>query len=74
MTLFSRCDASQSIETSLRTSGPRRTGLGGSRPATWSALAGFCEDVSILFRYAAGLDYYRRDQRHPVRHTGSELH
>ena len=59
MTFFSRCDTSHRFEPSHRS-----TRRGRARPepdiGPWAALAGFAEDLGILFRYAAGLDYYSR--------------
>lgn len=67
MTFFSRCELSQRHEPAIRSSAARRvrTPAGGS--GLRSALAGFAEDIGILFRYAAGLDYYGRDRIQPHR-------
>ena len=59
MTFFSRCDTSHRFEPSHGSGNRRRVRLepdGGP----FAALAGFAEDLGILFRYAAGLDYYGR--------------
>ncbi len=62
MSFFSRCEASQCFEPGLRSTSPRRArataGSGGFR----RAMSGFLEDIGILCRYAAGLDYYGRDR------------
>ena len=62
MTFFSRCDASHRFEPALGSSTPRRARLHGEETGLLHALAGFAEDIGILFRYAAGLDYYGRDR------------
>lgn len=66
MTLFSRCDASQPFAGTTRATGARRTRLP-AESGTWAALAGFAEDLGILFRYAVGLDYYSRGRPTPHR-------
>ena len=62
MTFFSRCDTSQRSESALRPAAPRRLRTPGDEAGLRAALAGFAEDLGILFRYAAGLDYYGRDR------------
>ncbi len=59
MTFFSRCDTSHRVEP-----GQRSAHRGRVEPepevGPLAALAGFAEDLGILFRYATGLDYYSR--------------
>ena len=62
MALFSRCEASQRFEPAPRCSAARRARTPAEDAGLVSALAGFAEDLGILFRYAAGLDYYGRDR------------
>ena len=62
MTFFSRCEASQRCEPALRCPAARRARTPSEEAGLLSALAGFAEDLGILFRYAAGLDYYGRDR------------
>ncbi len=59
MTLFSRCDTSHRCEPSQGSGDRRRVRLE-PEVGPLTALAGFAEDLGILFRYAAGLDYYGR--------------
>ena len=61
MTFFSRCEASQCFEPTLRSASPRRTRMPTGRGAL-QGLSDFFEDVGILARYALGLDYYGRDR------------
>lgn len=61
MTFFSRCEASQCTEPSMRSSSPRRARTSAG-PGALQALSGFLEEVGILARYALGLDYYGRDR------------
>lgn len=62
MAFFSRCDAPQPVVPALRGAGRRRPGSG-----LLVALSDFAEELGILFRYAAGLDYYGRDGAAPGR-------
>ena len=62
MTFFSRCEASQCFEPGLRSASSRRSRTPPAPGGLRSALSGFFEDIGILCRYAAGLDYYDRDQ------------
>ena len=67
MTFFSRCDPSQRSESTPRSSAPRRVRTPAEEVGFRATLAGFAEDLGILFRYAAGLDYYGRDRSQPHR-------
>ena len=60
MTFFSRCDASQPFAPPLHSPAPRRARRPVAESTVWVALAGFAEDIGILFRYAVGLDYHGR--------------
>lgn len=60
MTFFSRCEVSQRFEPALRSSPSRRVREHAAEGRFRQAFAGFAEDIGILFRYAAGLDYYGR--------------
>ncbi len=62
MSLFSRCEASQCFEPGLRSASPRRARTTAAPGGFRVALFGFFEDIGILCRYAAGLDYYGRDR------------
>lgn len=61
MTFFSRCEASQCFETGLRSTSARRARMPAETGSFRQALFGFFEDIGILCRYAAGLDYYGRN-------------
>ena len=61
MTFFSRCEDTRRFGPAIQSRAARRTRLPQSEPHLRSVLAGFAEDLGILFRYAAGLDYYGRD-------------
>ncbi len=56
MTFFSRCGTWPIAEPGHPAATARRARRGTSL-APQSALAGFAEDLGILFRYALGLDY-----------------
>ena len=62
MTFFSRCEAAQCFEPGLRSTSARRARTPAGPGAFRLALSGFLEDIGILCRYAAGLDYYGRDR------------
>lgn len=62
MTFFSRCETMQRCEPASRGQAARRTRVPGDVSSFRSAISGFAEDIGILFRYAAGLDYYDRDR------------
>ena len=62
MTFFSRCDASHRDASTARSAVPRRVRAPDDESGLRAAIAGFAEDLGILFRYAAGLDYYGRDR------------
>ena len=61
MTFSSRCDTSRRFEPSYL-SGNKRRVRPGSDVGSFATLAGFAEDLGILFRYAVGLDYYGRNR------------
>ena len=67
MTCFSRCDTSRRSESTPRSFPPRRLRTPAEEVGLRATLAGFAEDLGILFRYAAGLDYYGRDRSQPHR-------
>ncbi len=67
MTFFSRCDTPQRSESTPRSPVPRRVRTPAEATGFRATLAGFAEDLGILFRYAAGLDYYGRDRSRPHR-------
>ncbi|MGI3901944.1 MAG: hypothetical protein ACRYGP_18855 [Janthinobacterium lividum] len=62
MTFFSRCEATQSFESAVHARAGRRGRTRTQDVGLRVMLAGFAEDIGILFRYAAGLDYYGRDR------------
>lgn len=62
MTFFSRCETMQRYEPASQARSARRIRVPDETSAFRSALSGFAEDLGILFRYAAGLDYYGRDR------------
>ena len=62
MTFFSRCETLQRYEPASQAHSARRIRVPSASSGLRSALSGFVEDMSILFRYAAGLDYYGRDR------------
>ncbi len=61
MTFFSRCDSSHRFASGHGPTSKRRVRLD-SDVGPFASLAGFAEDLGILFRYAAGLDYYGRNR------------
>ena len=63
MTFFSRCDAPQTIATTVRSASSRQTGHPASDSGAWASILGFAEDLGILFQYAVGLDYYGRGRK-----------
>lgn len=63
MTFFSRCDATQRFEPTIPSRASRRSRVPDAEGSLRSVLGNFAEDLGILFRYAAGLDYYGRDGR-----------
>lgn len=67
MAFFSRCDLQAYDAASPKAVAPRRERVRAAGVGAWAALAGFGEDLSILIRYAAGLDYYGRDRIVPRR-------
>lgn len=62
MTFFSRCESLQRYEPASQASSARRVRVPTEVSGLRSAISGFAEDLGILFRYAAGLDYYGRDR------------
>ena len=62
MTFFSRCEATQPFESAIPGGASRRSRTRTEDVSLLVMLAGFAEDIGILFRYAAGLDYYGRDR------------
>ena len=62
MTFFSRWEAPQCFEPGLRSTSSRRSRTPAAPGGFRQALSGFFEDIGILCRYAAGLDYYGRDR------------
>ena len=62
MTFFSRCETLQRYEPASQASSARRIRVPGPVSPLRAAIADFAEDIAILFRYAAGLDYYGRDR------------
>ena len=64
MTFFSRCEDTQRFEPAIQSRAARRTRVPQPESHLRSVLAGFAEDLGILFRYAAGLDYYGRYRQH----------
>lgn len=62
MTFFSRCEATQPFEPAVHGRAGRRSRVRTDEVGLRMTLAGFAEDIGILFRYAAGLDYYGRDR------------
>ncbi len=62
MTFFSRCEATQPFEPAAPARARHRVRSRTSEVGLRSTLAGFAEDLGILVRYAAGLDYYGRDR------------
>ena len=62
MTFFSRCETLQRYEPASQAHSARRIRVPSDASGLRSSIAGFAEDISILFRYAAGLDYYGRDR------------
>lgn len=67
MTFFSRCDSPEHLEPGARSPAARRSRTRNQGSGMLAVVAGFAEDIGILFRYAAGLDYYGRD-RHEKNH------
>ena len=67
MTFFSRCELPQRHDSAIRSATAHRIRTHADGTGVLSALAGFAEDIGILFRYAAGLDYYGRDRVQPHR-------
>lgn len=67
MTFFSRCESPQRFEPGARSPAARRIRIKDQGTGLLAVVAGFAEDIGILFRYAAGLDYYGRD-RHEKSH------
>lgn len=61
MTFFSRCDTSHRFVSDDRSASKRQVRLA-SDAGPFGSLAGFAEDLGILFRYAVGLDYYGRNR------------
>ncbi len=61
MTFFSRCEDAQRFEPAIQSRAARRIRVPQPESHLRAALADFAEDLGILFRYAAGLDYYGRD-------------
>lgn len=61
MTFFSRCDSPHRFASGHGPASKRRVRLD-SDAGPFASLAGFAEDLGILFRYAAGLDYYGRNR------------
>lgn len=62
MTFFSRCEATQCFEPGRRPTSSNRSRTSAESGGFLQALSGFLEDIGILCRYAAGLDYYDRDR------------
>lgn len=67
MTFFSRCDATQRFEPAIPSRASRRIRVPDAEGGLRSVLTNFAEDLGILFRYAAGLDYYGRDSQRQSR-------
>ncbi len=63
MTFFSRCDTTQRFEPAVTSPTARRVRVQDPGSGMGAVLKDFAEDLGILFRYAAGLDYYGRDRR-----------
>ncbi len=61
MTLFSRCESPQHLAPAANSSASRRTRIKSQGSGLSAVFADFVEEIGILFRYAAGLDYYGRD-------------
>ncbi len=61
MTFFSRCEATQPFDSAAHGRASRRSRTRTQDVGLRAMLADFAEDIGILFRYAAGLDYYGRD-------------
>lgn len=61
MTFFSRCESPQHLAPTARAPASRRTRIKSQGPGLLAGFADFVEEIGILFRYAAGLDYYGRD-------------
>ena len=60
MSLLSRCDGSPRFAASLPASQTPGAGSASGKSSPGLAVLTFFEELGILFRYAAGLDYYGR--------------
>ena len=60
MSLLSRCDGSPRYVGHVPVSAKPGAGSASAESSPRAAIATFFEELGILFRYAAGLDYYGR--------------
>ena len=60
MSLLSRCEGSSRYAGNVPVSAKPGTGSVSGKSSPGAAIATFFEELGILFRYAAGLDYYGR--------------
>ena len=60
MSLMSRCEGSPRYAVSVPGSAKPGGGSSSGESSPRGAIATFFEELGILFRYAAGLDYYGR--------------